>query len=125
MHGVGDVGLLEPCKTQNNKRGREVERSRGRERSREVERESQSARQTHRQEWIVCWLLTHTSCFLHVSFRQSNIAMTGPIMSRFDLFFVIVDECNEVTDYNIARHITSMHRLTDNAVETVYTTDEV
>ncbi|EGD72447.1 DNA replication licensing factor MCM6 [Salpingoeca rosetta] len=56
---------------------------------------------------------------------RSNIAMTGPIMSRFDLFFVIVDECNEVTDYNIARHITSMHRLTDSAVDTVYTTEEL
>eukprot|EP00043_Microstomoeca_roanoka_P015155 m.151343 g.151343 ORF g.151343 m.151343 type:complete len:812 (-) comp16197_c1_seq2:633-3068(-) len=56
---------------------------------------------------------------------RSNIAMTGPIMSRFDLFFVIVDECNEVTDYNIARHITSMHRLVDNAVDTAYTTEEL
>eukprot|EP01147_Barroeca_monosierra_P008323 gene8323-869_t len=48
---------------------------------------------------------------------RNNIAMTGPIMSRFDLFFVIVDECNEVTDYNIARHITSMHRLIDSALQ--------
>jgi DNA replication licensing factor MCM6 len=56
---------------------------------------------------------------------QNNVAMTAPIMSRFDLFFVIVDECNEVTDYNIARHITNMHRLIDDAIETVYTTEEV
>jgi DNA replication licensing factor MCM6 len=27
---------------------------------------------------------------------QQNIMMTAPIMSRFDLFFIIVDEMNEV-----------------------------
>eukprot|EP00045_Choanoeca_perplexa_P012618 m.138593 g.138593 ORF g.138593 m.138593 type:complete len:810 (-) comp16076_c0_seq2:268-2697(-) len=56
---------------------------------------------------------------------KNNVAMTAPIMSRFDLFFVIVDECNEVTDYNIARHITNMHRLIDDAIETTYTTEEL
>lgn len=63
---------------------------------------------------------THTMLGL-----QNNVAMTAPIMSRFDLFFVIVDECNEVTDYNIARHITNMHRFIDDAIETPYTTEEV
>lgn len=29
------------------------------------------------------------------SLRQ-NITLTAPIMSRFDLFFILVDECNEV-----------------------------
>lgn len=27
---------------------------------------------------------------------QQNIALSPPIMSRFDLFFILVDECNEV-----------------------------
>merc|ERR1711965_365197 len=36
---------------------------------------------------------------------RSNVAMTSPIMSRFDLFFVVVDEQNDTSDYNIARHI--------------------
>lgn len=27
---------------------------------------------------------------------QQNINLTAPIMSRFDLFFILVDECNEV-----------------------------
>lgn len=27
---------------------------------------------------------------------RQNIAMSAPIMSRFDLFFILVDECNEV-----------------------------
>lgn len=56
---------------------------------------------------------------------QSNIAMTSPIMSRFDLFFVVVDECHEVTDYNIACHITNLHRDQDLAISTPYTTEEV
>jgi hypothetical protein len=30
--------------------------------------------------------------------------------SRFDLFFVIVDECDEVSDFNLARHIVGMHK---------------
>lgn len=27
---------------------------------------------------------------------KQNINMSAPIMSRFDLFFILVDECNEV-----------------------------
>src|ERR1700743_2999110 len=46
---------------------------------------------------------------------RQNIAMTAPIMSRFDLFFVILDECNESSDYNIARHILNTHRRRDEA----------
>eukprot|EP00049_Salpingoeca_infusionum_P011179 m.192559 g.192559 ORF g.192559 m.192559 type:complete len:799 (-) comp14858_c0_seq1:250-2646(-) len=56
---------------------------------------------------------------------RSNIAMTSPIMSRFDLFFVIVDECDEVTDYNIARHITSLHRLQDQAIHPEFSIEEI
>ena len=31
-----------------------------------------------------------------------NVNMSPPIMSRFDLFFIIVDERNETTDWSIA-----------------------
>ncbi len=48
---------------------------------------------------------------------RSNVNLTAPIMSRFDLFFVIVDACNEVADFSIARHITSMHRDLDAAID--------
>ena len=51
--------------------------------------------------------------------------MTSPIMSRFDLFFVIVDECDEITDYNIARHITNMHQRLDEAVVAEFSTEDV
>ena len=39
--------------------------------------------------------------------------MSPAIMSRFDLFFVVLDECNEVADYNIARHIVNIHQRGD------------
>jgi DNA replicative helicase MCM subunit Mcm2 (Cdc46/Mcm family) len=31
------------------------------------------------------------------------------LLLRFDLFFILVDECNEVTDYAIARKIVDLH----------------
>lgn len=42
------------------------------------------------------------------SLRQ-NIGLSAPIMSRFDLFFVLVDECNDIVDYAIARSIVDLH----------------
>jgi DNA replication licensing factor MCM6 len=36
---------------------------------------------------------------------KANIAVSAAIMSRFDLFFVILDDCNPTTDEAIARHI--------------------
>ena len=56
---------------------------------------------------------------------KQNVALTPPIMSRFDLFFVVVDECDEVSDYNIARHIVALHQRTDEAVEAEYSTAQI
>nr|CAD7589912.1 unnamed protein product [Timema genevievae] len=56
---------------------------------------------------------------------QQNIALTAPIMSRFDLFFILVDECNEVTDYAIARKIVDLHSNIDDTTERTYTREEV
>ena len=41
-------------------------------------------------------------------------------MSRFDLFFVLVDDCNEVTDYAIACRIVNLHSLKKQDVKRVY-----
>ena len=41
---------------------------------------------------------------------KSNIDISAPIMSRFDLFFVILDECNNYSDLNIARHIVNLQK---------------
>ncbi|ORZ12673.1 MCM2/3/5 family-domain-containing protein [Absidia repens] len=56
---------------------------------------------------------------------KQNINMSAPIMSRFDLFFVVLDDCNEVTDYNIARHIVNVHRLKDEFIQPEFTTKQL
>lgn len=50
---------------------------------------------------------------------QQNIQLSAPIMSRFDLFFILVDECNEVIDYAIARKIVDLHSNIEETVEKV------
>lgn len=57
---------------------------------------------------------------------QQNIHLSAPIMSRFDLFFILVDEGNEITDYAIARKIIDLHsNIEEQHVELAYTRDEV
>ncbi|XP_035775622.1 DNA replication licensing factor Mcm6 [Anopheles albimanus] len=56
---------------------------------------------------------------------QQNIQLTAPIMSRFDLFFILVDECNELVDYAIARKIVDLHSHIENRVEQVYSREDV
>lgn len=56
---------------------------------------------------------------------RSNINMSAPIMSRFDLFFVILDECNEQVDRHLAEHIVSIHQLRDEAVEPEFSTEQL
>lgn len=51
--------------------------------------------------------------------------MSPPIMSRFDLFFVILDECNEVTDFYIARHIINFHRFKEQGIEPDFNTKQL
>lgn len=42
-----------------------------------------------------------------------NVNISAPIMSRFDLFFVILDDCDEAIDLKIAEHIVNIHMPTD------------
>lgn len=56
---------------------------------------------------------------------QQNIQLTAPIMSRFDLFFILVDECNEVVDYAIARKIVDLHSNKEDLIDQVYTREDV
>jgi DNA replication licensing factor MCM6 len=51
---------------------------------------------------------------------KQNINMSAPIMSRFDLFFVVLDDCDENADYNIARFIVGMHKGGVTALPTEY-----
>lgn len=56
---------------------------------------------------------------------QQNIMLSAPIMSRFDLFFILVDECNEVVDYAIARRIVDLHTNNHQTMEQVYQREDV
>ncbi|KAF4982225.1 hypothetical protein FZEAL_2109 [Fusarium zealandicum] len=56
---------------------------------------------------------------------RSNINMSAPIMSRFDLFFVVLDECNESVDRHLAEHIVGIHQLRDEAVEPEFSTEQL
>jgi DNA replication licensing factor MCM6 len=56
---------------------------------------------------------------------RANINMSAPIMSRFDLFFVILDECNESVDRHLAEHIVGIHQLRDEAVEPEFSTEQL
>jgi DNA replication licensing factor MCM6 len=49
----------------------------------------------------------------------------GPILSRFDLFFVVLDECDEAIDSHIAHHIVRLHQLREQAVDVPYTMEQV
>ncbi|XP_034179132.1 minichromosome maintenance 6 [Osmia lignaria lignaria] len=56
---------------------------------------------------------------------QQNVQLTAPIMSRFDLFFIIVDECNEIVDNAIAKRIVDLHCDNWQDFETVYSQQEI
>lgn len=61
---------------------------------------------------------------------RRNLSLSLPIMSRFDLFFILVDECNEEMDFAVADRIINIHSecLDPHVVspdETVYSLDEV
>lgn len=52
---------------------------------------------------------------------KANVDMTAPIMSRFDLFFVVVDDCDEMVDRSVAAHIVDSHRGLRRALEAPFT----
>lgn len=56
---------------------------------------------------------------------RTNINMSAPIMSRFDLFFVVLDECNEQVDRHLANHIVGIHQHRDEAVEPEFSTEQL
>ena len=56
---------------------------------------------------------------------RANINMSAPIMSRFDLFFVILDESNEKVDRHLAQHIVNIHRDRDEAVRPEFSTEQL
>ncbi|CAI8494772.1 unnamed protein product [Hanseniaspora opuntiae] len=56
---------------------------------------------------------------------RANLNMTAPIMSRFDLFFVVLDDYNEQVDTNLADHIVNLHMNRDAAINPPYSKEQV
>ena len=56
---------------------------------------------------------------------KANVNITAPIMSRFDLFFVVLDECEPTVDYNIAQHIVHIHQGKDAATQGEFSTQQI
>lgn len=58
---------------------------------------------------------------------KSNLGITPAIMSRFDLFFVVLDECDEQTDYSIAQHIVMVHQKSamNMAIQPTYSSEAI
>ena len=56
---------------------------------------------------------------------RANINMSAPIMSRFDLFFVILDECNETIDRHLATHIVNLHAFKDASITPEFSTEQL
>lgn len=56
---------------------------------------------------------------------RGNLNMSAPIMSRFDLFFVILDDCNEKIDTELASHIVNLHMKRDEAIDPPFTADQL
>lgn len=54
-----------------------------------------------------------------------NLNISAPIMSRFDLFFIVIDDMDEAADLNVARHIVTIHRLGDQGVAPPFTTQQL
>jgi DNA replication licensing factor MCM6 len=56
---------------------------------------------------------------------KANLNMSAPIMSRFDLFFVVVDQVNPSYDSELAYHILNVHRDRNRALKPVYSIDQL
>lgn len=51
--------------------------------------------------------------------------MSAPILSRFDLFFVVLDDCNPDADNQVARHILKVHRCEEEAVRPPFSKEQM
>jgi len=56
---------------------------------------------------------------------RANVQLSAPILSRFDLFFVVLDECDDVADYNVAKHIIDVHRCDEAVVDPPFSQDQM
>ncbi|KAJ8545004.1 hypothetical protein K7X08_017587 [Anisodus acutangulus] len=54
-----------------------------------------------------------------------NVALPPAILSRFDLVYVMIDDPDDTTDYNIAHHIVRVHQRRENPVDPPFSTAQV
>ncbi|XP_055805064.1 DNA replication licensing factor MCM6 [Solanum dulcamara] len=54
-----------------------------------------------------------------------NVALPPAILSRFDLVYVMIDDPDDQTDYNIAHHIVRVHQKRENPVDPPFSTAQV
>ncbi|KAJ4765576.1 DNA helicase [Rhynchospora pubera] len=54
-----------------------------------------------------------------------NVALPPAILSRFDLVYIMIDEPDEINDYNIAHHIVRVHQKREEALSPAFTTAEI
>lgn len=53
------------------------------------------------------------------------MALPPAILSRFDLVHIMIDEPDEVVDFNIATHIVSVHQRQDQALTPEFSTAQL
>lgn len=53
------------------------------------------------------------------------MALSAPILSRFDLFFVVLDDCNPDTDRQVAQHILNVHRCQAKSMKPPFSKDQM
>ena len=56
---------------------------------------------------------------------KKNINISPPIMSRFDLFFIICDESNDSADSNLSEFLVGMHTNKGYSRELKYTLKQI
>ena len=56
---------------------------------------------------------------------KHNLALPAPILSRFDLVHVMIDEPDEYKDHTLARHIVSLHRMKEQAMNVDFSLEQL
>lgn len=56
---------------------------------------------------------------------RANLNLSAPIMLRFDLFFVVLDDCNEQVDTQVLSFIVDLHMGGDGFVDSPYSATQV
>ena len=52
--------------------------------------------------------------------RVAALPLAAPILSCFDLYVVILDEYNELADYNVSKHILDVHRCEEAGFDVLF-----